>query len=384
MTKDISVLIIDDDENFAGMLKASFEDMNYICRSEISAAAGIEYALMYNPDVVLVDLRMPEKSGIEVIREIRSRKSDLPLIVISGTVDVNEAVNCIREGADDYILKPILETAELEIRIEHALEKYALKKEIKKYQLNLELLIGERTQQLIERTNELVNSNIQLEEEIKRRIEAENLVKKGTSNIMKTLEIERQRLSQELHDSIGQRLMFAKLNLEIAQKEMDSGNENLTASLQNLTLISSELSSIIKSLFPVSIEKYSFAKNLSALISEFEKSSRMKVEYYEKGIEPFLTKFIKLNLYRVFQEIFNNITKHSKAEIVLVNVIYENNNITMTVQDNGVGLPADLSAEQSVGTGFFSIQERISQLNGTVSFSSETGKGLLIKIEVPV
>lgn len=379
-----SVLIIDDDVNFAEMLKASLEDIEYDCKIENDSAAAIEYAKTMRPTIALVDLRMPDRSGIEIIKELRANQNNLPTIIISGTVDVNEAVNCLREGADDYILKPIFGVSELEARIKQVLEKYALKKEITMYQRSLEDLIAERTKQLIERTDELVNSNILLEEEIKRRIEIENLVKRGALNIMMALEKERQRLAQELHDSIGQRLMFAKINLEIAQKKLKLEDENLTAANQNLALISNELGTVIKSLFPVSIEKYSLSQNLTTLISDFEKTSQIQTMTEMLGVEPNLDKLTKLNLFRIFQELLNNIAKHSQADKIQINISFAEKGINIIVKDNGVGFPFDLSTEQTKGTGLFSIRERISQVNGKVEFSSEANTGLTVKLEVPI
>lgn len=378
------VLIIDDEVSFAKMLEASLEDLDYNCHVENDAASGIEFAKKNNLTIALVDLRLPQKTGIDVIKELRIYQNDLPAIIISGTVDVNEAVRCLREGADDYILKPIFGISELEARINQVLEKHALKKEITKYQRSLEDLIGERTKQLIERTDELVASNSKLEEEIKKRIEAEGSIKRGATNIMLALDKERQRLAQELHDSIGQRLMFAKINLELAQRELDNNNENLIAANENLTMISNELSVVIKSLFPVSIEKYSLTQNLRTLISDFEKAAGIIVELEVGGTEPVLSKLTKLSLFRVFQELLNNITKHSQAEKTNIIIDFTQSPIKIIVHDNGTGLPMDISTEQTKGTGLFSISERISQLGGTIEFNSEKGKGFKVEIEVPL
>jgi len=384
INKTRTVLIIDDDINFASMLKVSLEDLDYDCHIESDSSNAIRYAKGNNLTIALVDLRMPGVSGIEIIKEIRKINKDLPTIIISGTVDVNEAVNCLREGADDYILKPILGGTELEARIEKVLEKYELKNEILKYQRSLEDLIGERTKQLIERTDELVNSNIQLEEEVKKRTEAESLVKKGALNIMMALEIERQRLAQELHDSIGQRLMFAKINLEIARRELNLKNDNLDEANQNLSTISNELSTVIKSLFPVSIEKYSLMQNLNTLISEFEKSSQIQVTFNKEGTEPTLDKLTKLNLFRIFQELLNNIVKHSQATMVDISINFLKSSIQIVVHDNGVGFPVGMSVEQTKGTGLFSIKERISQLNGKIEFIANKVNGLKIIFEVQI
>jgi signal transduction histidine kinase len=360
------------------------EDFEYECKIETDSLSAVEFVKSNDPTIALVDLRLPDKNGIEVIKELKTLKKELPTIIISGTVDVNEAVNCLREGADDYILKPILNASELEIRIKQVLEKYALKKEIMKYQKSLENLIAERTKQLIERTDELVKSNVLLEEEIERRIEAENLVKRGALNIMMALEKERQRLAQELHDSIGQRLMFAKINLEIALKKHKLEDENLAATNENLTQISGELGSVIKSLFPVSIEKYSLSQNLSTLISDFEKTSQINVATEILGTEPALDKVTKLNLFRIFQELLNNIAKHSRADKIEIRISFSQEKIYILVCDNGVGLPPDIYAEQTKGTGLFSIKERIAQVGGKVDFRSGTEQGLTVEIEVPL
>jgi len=378
----LRILIIDDDREFSHSIEDFLQDRGFLHNYIDDGNLGIEKAVNNECDVVLLDLKMPKMSGIKVIREMKLKAPEIPIIIVSGTIDIKEAVTAVREGADEYILKPIYDMTELELCINRVWEKYLLKRQLEEYKQGLESLVFERTKQLQVKTEELTQSNELLKSEIVKRKHAEILLKKNTMNIIEAIEQERKRLSQELHDSVGQRLMFTKINLELLAKELKQENEKLNNAIEGVSLAGTEISSLIKSLYPVSIEKYSLLQNIKTLIESFEKISMINVEFGVEGNEPQIEKNVKLSIYRIFQEVLNNIAKHSDAQNVRIKMMFQNSELSAEISDDGIGVDFENEENLHSGTGLFSIQERIVQLNGNFNIRSKNGSGFTIEFKV--
>jgi|GEM_PF-4271654 PAS domain S-box-containing protein len=214
---------------------------------------------------------------------------------------------------------------------------------------------------------------------------AEDRQKEGGRRIIDALENERRRLARELHDSIGQKLMFTKINLELAVKPENADKQKIAEVIENLQSIAQEISLLTKSLYPPAIEKYKLTENIISLVKSFENSTKIRTEIVFNGEEPALNKKIKLNIFRVVQEALNNISKHSQAENVEIKFNLLNDKITCSIKDDGRGLGHKGNEEELYsGSGLFSMQERILQLKGNLSYFSPEGKGLEICFEAPL
>ena len=132
------LLTIDDEEALRRSISIYFEDLGFIVFEADNGRAGVELALLEHPDIVLVDLRMPEMDGLEVIHVLGKEDPDLPVIVVSGTGVLEDAIEAIRFGACDYITKPVTDMQILEHTVKKALEKSKLVAENRMYQEHLE------------------------------------------------------------------------------------------------------------------------------------------------------------------------------------------------------------------------------------------------------
>lgn len=152
---NIKLLIIDDDIDLCNSLKFFFEDLDskvYACND---GNTGLKLFKDIDPDIVLLDLNMPVMGGDKVITKIRDLSLDVPIVVISGTGVIKEAIRSIKLGAWDFVTKPILNFEDLEMSVLKALERSFLMKENALYKENLEKLVEERTKQLNETVSEL-------------------------------------------------------------------------------------------------------------------------------------------------------------------------------------------------------------------------------------
>lgn len=142
------VLCIDDEEMIRLSIGDYLEDSGYEVLKAENGQEGLEVFRSGQPDIVLVDLRMPEIDGLEVLATIRREAPEIPVIVISGTGIIHDVIEALHLGAWDYLTKPIEDMAILELAIEECLEKAKIIRENREYKEELERLVQERTQAL--------------------------------------------------------------------------------------------------------------------------------------------------------------------------------------------------------------------------------------------
>ena len=107
MSKKANILVVDDDESIAGLLSTGLEETEgYHCVTVNTGEDALERLLRNNIDVILLDLRLPGISGMDVLDNVRLVYPDTPVIVITGVEDVQSAVEAMKLGAEDYITKP--------------------------------------------------------------------------------------------------------------------------------------------------------------------------------------------------------------------------------------------------------------------------------------
>ena len=123
------LLIIDDDEVVRASLAAYLEDSGFSVLQAANGLQGLQVFEQEHPDLVICDLRMPQVDGLELIRRVNQLQSDTPVIVVSGAGVMSDAVEALRLGAADYLIKPLEDLAVLEHSVHRALDRYALRVE---------------------------------------------------------------------------------------------------------------------------------------------------------------------------------------------------------------------------------------------------------------
>ena len=156
--KQLLSLIIDDEDLTRRYIGTLLENRNYRVFEAENGKDGIRLFKSKKPDLALVDLRMPEMDGLDVLIELNKINSDIPLIVISATGNIKDAVEATRRGAWEYVIKPIREAEPLYYAIDRALERYRLITENRQYQENLEDQVRQRTKELLKANKELSES----------------------------------------------------------------------------------------------------------------------------------------------------------------------------------------------------------------------------------
>lgn len=132
------LLIIDDDEVVRASLAAYLEDSGFSVLQASNGLQGLEVFELQRPDLVICDLRMPQVDGLELIRRINALDTEVPVVVVSGAGVMSDAVEALRLGAADYLIKPLEDLAVLEHSVHRALDRAHLRVENQRYREKLE------------------------------------------------------------------------------------------------------------------------------------------------------------------------------------------------------------------------------------------------------
>ncbi len=138
MNKKIKLLCIDDEVSILKLISVYFERHGYTVLKAKDGEEGLRVFETQKPDIVLVDLKMPNVDGFEVLETIHEKAPDFPVLVISGEGEMADVIQALQLGAWNYQIKPIENMAIIKHAVEQALEKALLKKENKAYQAGLE------------------------------------------------------------------------------------------------------------------------------------------------------------------------------------------------------------------------------------------------------
>jgi len=151
------ILVVDDEEAIREVVSTLLSAQGYQCTTSSNGRLALEAFRKGSYDLVLSDIVMPEMDGLKLLGELRLEDPDVPVIMVTAMHDIAIALEAIRAGAYDYILKPF-EKDQLHLSVRRALEHRALILENRTYQSDLEHLVAERTQQLSVALQELEQS----------------------------------------------------------------------------------------------------------------------------------------------------------------------------------------------------------------------------------
>lgn len=197
------ILVCDDEEAIREVVSTLLEAQGYRCTTVSDGFQAIQEIGKDSHDLVLSDIVMPQMDGMRLLRQVRTHDVDVPVIMVTAMHDISIALEAIRAGAYDYILKPF-EKDQLYHSVSRALEHRRLVLENRSYQHNLEHLVAERTQQLSLTLRDLEQSYDYTLEALGGALDAKDAETEGhcqrvtaiTILIAKTMKVDRHELRQ--------------------------------------------------------------------------------------------------------------------------------------------------------------------------------------------
>ena len=300
-------------------------------------------------DAIISDYNLPGFSGLVALDLLKARGRDVPFVLVSGEIGEDTAVEAMRNGASDYLLKNNL--ARLVPALLHAVEAT----ETRRARVRADRELDESKQRLRELAQHLQNS----------------------------IEQERTAIAREIHDDVGGSLTALKFDLAWIARHSDSEHvrSRVNSALETVTLAIDSSKRIMHNLRPAILEQGLVAA-LHWLASRFEKRTGIDCAIRLPADAPDLPAGVPLVAYRTAQEALTNVTKHAQATRVELDLSLAGGVLSLEISDNGRGLSNDdLAKARSFG--IRGLHERAGTVGGWVELSSGAA-GTTMILSVPL
>jgi two-component system NarL family sensor kinase len=208
----------------------------------------------------------------------------------------------------------------------------------------------------------------------------------ATKGIIQAEEKERKRIAADLHDGVGQLFSAVRMNLSslLDRVILNNADEQALAE-KTLAMVDEsckEVRTIAHQMMPNILLKTGLASAIKDFVNKID-SQCLKINLEAYGLEERLDNNVEIVLYRVVQECVNNVIKHSKANRLDINLTREEKDISVTIEDNGIGFDTT-NKMKFEGIGLKNIITRVQYLKGAVDISSDQNKGTLVAIYIPL
>lgn len=345
-TPSRTILIVDDDRGLARVIEKQLRREGYTAAIACSGQEALAWLQDHTADLMLVDLKLPDFTGNALIDQLEAIGRAAPFIIITGQGDERVAVEMMKRGALDYLIKDV---------------------------------------QFLEFVPTVVaRACAQLDKE-KRLAEADLTRRRLEKEILEISEREQQRIGQDLHDDLGQQLAgIWCLNRVLegslaAQHSPEAENAaKITGLLKNALALTRTLA---RGLHPVALDVGGLDFALTELAQRTTDMFGVKCRY--AGHQPVgLDNIAATHLYRIAQEAVTNAVKHGRSPEIDIEVFSEPHQTMLSVRDYGQGMPEGVPKQEGMGLRIMGYRAGI--IKGALSIQNAvTGSGTLVTCTVP-
>jgi len=367
------ILIVDDTVESLQLLKHILTDAGYTVRLAQDGAMGLYSVLRRQPDLMLLDIKMPDIDGYEVCRRIKANPvtSGIPIIFLSSLHEKSSLLKGFELGASDYINKPYL--------AEEVLARVQTHIELRHLRVDLEAKLKARTSKL---ETEILERQ-EIEDELR-------LSQKKLQNLSAHLEDirekERARIARELHDEMGQAFTVMKMDIarlsECSNLEDKFLKERLNSLLGVLDQVADTARSISENLRPGMLDVLGLNAAVQSHVEKYTLCSGIKCLLTMSHDEFVLDDKLATALFRIVQESLTNVAKHARAQQVEIQIFRMEHKFLLIIQDDGIGFTADACSKN--GFGMIGMHERVRSLGGEFVVESNPGCGTRIEVDIPL
>jgi len=333
------VLVVDDDEGLSLLVADSLREAGMEATAIQSGTQALESLRTQRPDLMLLDLKLTDLSGPDLLDHLKQENIPVPFIVVTGQGDERVAVEMMKQGALDYLIKDARMLDRLPVVVKRAVEK-------------------------LERERSLATVRSALLESEKK--------------ILSVSEAERQRIGADLHDNLGQQLTAIELLCHSLredlrkQPDLESQMAQICRFLQEAVAQTRQLA---RGLTPVLLGSGGLADGLAEMVRRMSQGS-VQCDFICTSKVKIRGENVANHLFRIAQEAVNNATKHARASKVTVTLSQNRDTVQLQIEDNGQGFPK--SKKHASGLGLQIMQHRANVIGATLETRSVPGKGVKI------
>jgi signal transduction histidine kinase len=358
------ILIVDDDPHIARSLSAMLGRCGYATVTATTGREALEVAEQDTVDGVLLDVRLPDLEGVDLIKPLKDVHPDVAIIMVTAYASVPSAIGALNRGASGYVTKPFA-MDEVLVILQEGLEKQRLISENRRLleEAGRELKERERVQQVL--------------------VESEAELHRLTAHLHSVREEERARLAREIHDELGQQLTALKMELAWMRKRLptspallrekaESMGMALDAAIHTVGRISSELR-------PGLLDDLGLAAAMEWQAAEFAKRTGIACEVDISSDDMAIRRELATALFRVYQEALTNVARHANAASVRISLGADGDTVTLEVQDDGRGITEE-QVRSPASCGILGMRERLRPWNGTVEIGGARDAGTTVRV----
>lgn len=392
------ILVVDDEPGIRDLLKDNLEEQGYVCHTAPDGDAALNVLAEQTVQLALVDIMMPGMTGLSLFERVRERYPDLAVIFVTAWDDLNIAVQNLKNGAYDYVVKPVTRKR-LQQAVEETLAKREALLEKKQRRSFLHEQIVRQARELESRTRELDALNGMFQSDVSSTFavglggaKPEPEDNRLHQRIMSLQESLKKRISEYLHGHVQSRLLVLEHRLGQCQELVSRDPEQALVQLES---IRAELRSVQEEdirrasheLYP-SIVKLGIAPSLRSQQDRFR--SMIHVELYtdaaierdERRDRTIFSEEFKVGIYRIVEGSLDNVVKHATAKMVQIELYYQaEKNVCLVVSDDGGEFDVDDTHPKS---GLQAMKDCAETMGGMFQVSSISGRGSRIQVTLPV
>ncbi len=340
------ILVVDDDEGLLILMAETLRDQGHEVTTADSAKAARESLDQSAPDLMILDLKLQDGSGPALVAELQREDARVPFIVVTGQGDEKVAVEVMKQGALDYIIK--------DTRL-----------------LDVLPAVVQRALAAISQQHALVAAQAE-----HKRLERE---------ILAASERERHTIGADLHDGLGQELTALEL-MCTALKEDAAANPEIAKGLGTMGKMLREAITqtryLARGLVPVGNEPDALQNGLAELAERINALGRVRCHFDSPEPISVSDAFVAGHLYRIAQEAVNNAVKHARANAITIQLTRKNGALWLEITDDGTGLPKNRTTDRR-GLGLGVMQYRARMIGAELTIASKRGEGATIRCGLP-
>ncbi len=362
------VLTIDDDESVRLSIAHYLEDSGYEVLQASNGSEGLDIFRAEEPEVVLLDLRMPEMDGLSVLKTLGQESPQTPVIVVSGTGSFEDVIATVRLGSWDYIPKPITDLTDLENAIIRTRERVRLLVENERYKEELE-------RKILKRTNELQRMNKILSEEITARKKSEKMVRASLA--------EKEVMLKEIHHRVKNNLQIISSLLSLQSgytDDIEAGNllRECQHRVRSMSMLHEKLYRS-EDLSRINMSEYALTL-INFLLRSYSVDGKIEPIFDINDIHLSIDSAIPCGL--IINELVSNALRHAypdnHAGTLSISMHKTNGDIKLEVSDDGIGMPEEYTIGCTKTLGMTLVETLAQQLSGQVKFFNNCGATIQI------
>jgi signal transduction histidine kinase len=311
-------------------------------------AAFLEGLLEFRPDLILSDYRLPHFDGMAALRLTQEHAPGTPLLINTGSMNEEIAVECMKAGAWDYILKENLTRLGLAVRA--ALERKAVLSQKKRAERSL--------------------------------AESERRYRKLSAHLQQVRERERAVIAREIHDELGQALTAVKIDLSLLRPGSEGFDERRREMSSLIDETIGTVQRITAELRPGILDDLGLEAAAEWQVRTFGARTAVSCSFTAQGAAGALDRDRQTAMFRILQEALTNVARHAAATRVAVVLTQEEGGAVLEVHDDGRGLPAE-ELDNPRSYGLIGMQERAAEFGGRVEFRSPPAGGTAVVVRIP-